>query len=82
MSTCPQVPKAAPRRHLVLILPLVLAAAILCAAPAAAKATTLVPMQLDDLVAASSMIVQGSVLSVAAEETHDGVRTAVRLRVD
>ena len=60
---------------------LFLALILACASPAPAPATTLERMSVEELAQRAAMVVEGSVVAVAAEQTPAGVRTAVRLRV-
>lgn len=49
--------------------------------PAPARATTLERLSIEQLSRRATMIVEGSVVSTAVEQTPAGVRTAVRIRV-
>jgi hypothetical protein len=60
---------------------LFLALIVACALPASARATTLERMSIEELSRRATMVVEGTVVATAAEQTPDGLRTAVRLRV-
>jgi Carboxypeptidase regulatory-like domain/IPT/TIG domain len=58
-----------------------LALILVSAWPAPARATTLERMSIDQLSRRATMVVEGTVVSTAVEQTPAGVRTAVRVRV-